>query len=91
MNKIIPPPQCNTPECSATMVLKTKDDDQFWGCPNWKELGCKTVPFDYLNPKRKSTSGFVKQDGSVIIMEELKAINNRLDLMARFLKEHLGD
>ena len=83
MNKL--PPQCKTPECRATMVLKTKGEDQFWGCPNWKGFGCKTVPYDYLNTEKEE----VKVDGDVMIMDELKAINDRLDLMARYLQEHL--
>ena len=72
------------------MVLKIKDGQQFWGCKNYRELGCKTVPYDYLNTKRKTISRFTTQNGSVIIMEELKKINERLDRMADFLLEKLG-
>ncbi len=83
MNKYIPAPVCSTVDCGSMMVLKTKGEDQFWGCPAWKERGCKTMPYD-LNQKKKEVI-----DGDVMIMDELKAINDRLDLMARYLQEHL--
>jgi len=33
------------PNCKTEMLLKSNDRGQFWGCPKWKERGCKTMPY----------------------------------------------
>ena len=31
--------------CQSPMVLREKDGSKFWGCPNWKECGGRTMPY----------------------------------------------
>lgn len=41
-----PPPKGDEPECPicyVPMVLRTKGDSKFYGCPFWKECGAKTI------------------------------------------------
>lgn len=41
------------PNCGATMILKTKGEGKFYGCPNWRERGCKTLPYEPPKPKEE--------------------------------------
>jgi ssDNA-binding Zn-finger/Zn-ribbon topoisomerase 1 len=36
-------PKC--PNCGQTMVLRTKGADKFFGCPNYRNCGAKTIAF----------------------------------------------
>lgn len=36
--------QC--PNCGGQMVLREKNGSKFWGCRNYKERGCKTIPHE---------------------------------------------
>lgn len=40
-------PKCE--QCGTEMVLRTKGSDKFWGCPNYKECGGKTLPYEGEN------------------------------------------
>ena len=31
--------------CQTEMVLREKQGEKFWGCPNWRECKGKTIPF----------------------------------------------
>ena len=44
-------PICNN--CGTKMVLRTKGEDRFWGCPNWKTCGGKTIPYKGERKKDK--------------------------------------
>jgi len=83
--------------CGTPMVLREKGGDKFWGCPNWKSCGGKTIP--YGKPKQKdkpqtwtsSGANIKTQTGEQMIKEAINGIGKRLDGLATFLKKKLGD
>ncbi len=82
----IQPPLCSA--CQTPMVLRVKGNDKFWGCPNYKECGGKTVPY-YISRK----SSFQKppdNQGIELIMEEIVGTNERLDKLIAYLVTKLG-
>jgi len=84
MEKIIP----NCYACGTPMVLREKDSSKFWGCPNWKTCGGKTIP--YGKPERKPQPQRPAQPNPMmLILDEVRATNKRLDKMADYLLEKL--
>jgi len=65
------------PACQTPMLLRAKGEDKFWGCPNYRECGGKTIPYlGYKNQKKMP----IGNDG-------MSAINKRLDNLAQYLAE----
>ena len=80
----------NCPNCEAPMVLKTKGTDKFWGCPHWKERGCKTLAYGKTPQKDKPQVIRPEQpDPMLMIFDELRAIHKRMDSLATYLAENL--
>ena len=82
------PPNCSS--CQTPMVLKEKEGQKFWGCPNWKECGGKTIPFGGYK-KKSGAEGFQKVGSDTQheeIMKEFEKLNKRLDNLAQFLGEN---
>lgn len=85
-------PTC--PNCGEPMVLKTKGTDKFWGCPAWKERGCKTISYGKTRPKSKpEVRRTEKVDPILMVLNELqdfrKEVNERLDNMSDYLGKKL--
>lgn len=67
-------PTC--PACSTPMVLKTKGNDRFWGCPNYKSCGGKTIQYKGEPPKDKPAVIRSEQPTDIqIIMDLLTTID----------------
>ena len=38
------------PKCGADMKMREKEGSKFWGCPNYRTKGCKTLPYNEAEP-----------------------------------------
>jgi len=82
----IQPPLCSV--CQTPMLLKEKDGQKFWGCPNYRECGGKTVPY-YIN-KKPSYQKSPQNQGIEVVMDEIVGINERLDKLIAYIVTKLG-
>ena len=95
------PPMC--PNCQTPMSLRpagiSKKTDKpypaFWACPNNRSCGSK--PITYVDPKgmQKAVVGIGKKETLdanplLLICDELRTLNDRLDRLANYLIEKLG-
>lgn len=68
----------------------------FWSCPNWKEhkrFGNPSAEPAIINTKpQNGTTVQSKADDPILLLsDEIKAINERLDALGKYLKGKLGE
>ena len=83
-------PTCS--KCGTPMLLKEKNGEKFWGCPNYRQCGGKTKPYGSKTPKQPqnlSKSPTERQEGIVMVMDELAAIQTRLDKLISYIITNL--
>lgn len=73
-------PKCN--KCQTLMVLRTKGEDKFWGCPKYKECGGKTIPFGGYQATQTTQGGGGNNEE---VMEALRELWAKLDTIQNFL------
>lgn len=82
-------PKCD--KCSTEMLLKDKNGEKFWGCPNWQRCKGKTKPYggvdkSFPNAPQTPTPHETKADGNILVMESLNEIIRLLNDISDRLK-----
>lgn len=84
------PPICSN--CETPMNLMIKGSDRFWGCPNWKDCGAKTIPYGgyknggYKKKPVRQSPGF-KQEDEALQDYWLRKIYQKLDEILKELQK----
>lgn len=68
-------------KCESQMILREKDGSKFWGCPNWKECGGKTRPYQGSDANTSLDAKNGRKDGFQVIGETLYRIEEKIDAL----------
>ena len=80
---------CNN--CGTPMKLKEKEGSKFWGCPNYKEKGCKTLPYGNQIKGWREKLAEKKSERNDEVMNALRELWIKVDNIQKFLISNLGE
>lgn len=83
------PPTC--PECGTEMVLRTKGEDKFYGCPNYKECGAKTISYGRNKKEKPEVRRPEQSTADQIILEEIQGLRKGFDDMKEDVAEKMAN